>query len=950
MKSDVWRLEDATGRAFELPEHGKVVVGSSAERATIVIDAPGVDDAHCAIGRARDGSFAVKDLGSAAGTFIDGRRTQAGRLENGTRLTLGSQDLWVLAPGEVRAPGETAGSAARQRDPSLPRRIGGFRIEERLGRGGMGEVFLAVQESLHRPVALKVLSPEFAADVAFVHRFQSEARAAAALSHPNVVVVFDVGEADGHHFLAMEYMSGGNLEERIEREGRLPWRDVVAILRDAASGLAFAEERGILHRDIKPANLMVSASGVVKIADLGLATQVEQQSADGKTFGTPHFISPEQARGEAVDCRSDLYSLGATAYRLLTGRTPFQGRSAREIVRARFTEDPIPPADLVPGVPEPLSELLLSLLARDPDDRPASALALLDELSELPLDGQPERPRRALPIATLLLVVFALGGGAWWFLGRGRTRASEPRAAELGSPPAATTGSDPTDDASFFGDASAGPTNDEEAALRRREREARGAFEAIPSGYSTEDRIDALAEFVDRFPGTDTAAQAARELDELRAERTSADRASERRALEIERTLDRIVEASGWTGADASPEGPVPLGPAVERIRAYQAGTALMTDPDFLAGRARRIEAIVAETLEFAHALAEDAERRIAAGDFDGALGPLERLAHGFELGEPALSDPRAFEELRALSAAAAERIANLDAEREAWRTELVLADRLDLAAALGSASPFPAELGALRPGATAKRLLGLAPARSDTERTRRAHILSRLQSARAALDLLPATFSAGLWRRRTVAVPGPRRASSREVVGVRDDGLLLGAEGNAEFLPFGRFASDPETLAALFRNRFSRQLTPAEAASVTRLLTLAGVARVLATTVPFLASADGGLFGPKDRESIEESFAPARKWALRHDPEDTEQRSALAELAEEEAAARILAEALRAAAEESWTQAAADLEDLLRGHGDAWIVLALSDGTAIPEDAVTRAHDASPAGASNDH
>ena len=263
----------------------------------------------------------------------------------------------------------------------------------------MGEVYSAVQESLQRPVALKVVSSRFEADRDFVDRFVAEARAAAALSHPNVVTVHDVGEEAGQHYISMEYMEGGNLEERVTLLGPLPIREAIGVLADATKGLVFAELRGIVHRDIKPANLMQDAFGNTKIADLGLATQINaevQDEGDRKIFGTPHFISPEQARGERVDCRSDLYSLGATVYRLLSGRTPFEGQTTREILRGHFQERPRPLAELVPGLPPALSLLVARLLEKDPGQRYPSASALLLEVEQLrstPLDaaaaGQP---------------------------------------------------------------------------------------------------------------------------------------------------------------------------------------------------------------------------------------------------------------------------------------------------------------------------------------------------------------------------------------------------------------------------------------------------------------------------------------------------------------------------------------------------------------------------------
>src|SRR5262249_31377205 len=201
--------------------------------------------------------------------------------------------------------------------------------------------------------------------------------------HANVVVVYDVGEENGAHYLSMEFMAGGSLEQKLAASGPLPWKAVLGVLSDAAGGLAYAESRGIVHRDIKPANLMYSGTGTVKIADLGLATTIDAEASEAvdgrRVYGTPHFVSPEQARGEAVDHRSDLYSLGATAYRLLSGKTPFEGATTREILRALQNEAPRPLKELVPGVPDELAEVVMRLMEKQPAARYPTAEALRRE-------------------------------------------------------------------------------------------------------------------------------------------------------------------------------------------------------------------------------------------------------------------------------------------------------------------------------------------------------------------------------------------------------------------------------------------------------------------------------------------------------------------------------------------------------------------------------------------
>ena len=258
----------------ELPRAGVLVIGSDPDRAGFLVDGQGVADVHCAIGRAKGGGWALKDLGSNYGTLVNGERARTVKLAAGDEIVVGSRRLRVVDPAlspPVEAPRPRAA-------PSALDEVAGYRIEKALGRGGMGQVFLAVQESLQRKVALKVLSESLAADADFVRRFQAEARAAAALNHPNIVTVHDVWEEGGRHLLSMEYMDCGTLEARVAALGRLPWREALDVLSDAAKGLVYAELRGIVHRDIKPANLMLNEVGTTKISDLGLATHLEAEA------------------------------------------------------------------------------------------------------------------------------------------------------------------------------------------------------------------------------------------------------------------------------------------------------------------------------------------------------------------------------------------------------------------------------------------------------------------------------------------------------------------------------------------------------------------------------------------------------------------------------------------------------------------------------------------------
>ena len=214
----------------------------------------------------------------------------------------------------------------------------------------MGTVYRATQNSLHRTVALKVLSPQLAHDPEFVELFLKEARAAAQLHHPNVVTIFDVGSAGNTHYFSMEVFDGGSVEQWLRREKRLPVDRALTMTRDAAKALEFAESKHILHRDVKPDDLMVTAQGVVKLADLGIAARRGEETTG--RFGTPHFVAPECIKGASADHRSDLYSLGATLFRMLTGRTPFQGANVGEILDAVQRTEAPRLREIDPNIPE----------------------------------------------------------------------------------------------------------------------------------------------------------------------------------------------------------------------------------------------------------------------------------------------------------------------------------------------------------------------------------------------------------------------------------------------------------------------------------------------------------------------------------------------------------------------------------------------------------------------
>ena len=231
-----------------------------------------------------------------------------------------------------------------------------FYVLRRLGRGAMAEVYLAQQLSLGRQVALKVLNAELARDPNYVRRFHHEARAAAALVHGGIVQIYEVGQDDGVHYIAQEYVAGRNLGEVIRSRGSLPPQLALDILRQVAAALHKASSEGIVHRDIKPENIMLARSGEVKVADFGLArVQGDGGGANltqvGVTMGTPLYMSPEQIEGRELDSRSDIYSLGVTAYHMLAGEPPFTGDSPLAVAVQHLNQPATPLASRRPDVP-----------------------------------------------------------------------------------------------------------------------------------------------------------------------------------------------------------------------------------------------------------------------------------------------------------------------------------------------------------------------------------------------------------------------------------------------------------------------------------------------------------------------------------------------------------------------------------------------------------------------
>jgi beta-lactam-binding protein with PASTA domain len=261
---------------------------------------------------------------------------------------------------------------------------GRYHIVRKLGTGGMATVYLAEDQTLGRGVAIKILNERHANDEQFVERFRREAKNAAGLSHPNIVSVFDRGEAEGTYYIAMEHLKGRNLKELIAARGPAPVHIAVDVTRQVLAALGHAHENGIVHRDIKPHNVMIDDNRRVKVTDFGIARAgTSQMTEAGSIVGTAQYLSPEQARGAPVDQRSDLYSVGVVLYELLTGKVPFTGESPVEIAMKHLSDTPPPPSELNPDVPEDLDKIVMRALAKDPARRYQSAQEMDADLERI---------------------------------------------------------------------------------------------------------------------------------------------------------------------------------------------------------------------------------------------------------------------------------------------------------------------------------------------------------------------------------------------------------------------------------------------------------------------------------------------------------------------------------------------------------------------------------------
>ncbi len=359
--------------------------------------------ASCASGGAMPQDHSQQQLGKLAverGLITAGQLREALQEFNvrraaGSRLPLGEVfvELGFLARPQLELLLQAQGGKKRPRE-----QIPGFELIRKLGEGGMGATYLARQTSLDRLVALKVLRPQLSKNSNFTGRFKREAQLAGRLDHVNIVQAIDVGEAGGFHYLVMEYVEGQDLIGLMPENGGMAEAEALQIMAQIGHALQYAHEHGIIHRDVKPDNVLVTKDRVAKLCDFGLARQAEGDSSltqTGTAMGTPHYISPEQARGESgVDIRSDIYSLGATLYRLVTGETPFSGTTAAVVMTKHLTEQVPWPQDVNPDVSDGCSQIIAKAMTKPPAGRYQLPVEMVEDL-ELLANGKPLLHARA---------------------------------------------------------------------------------------------------------------------------------------------------------------------------------------------------------------------------------------------------------------------------------------------------------------------------------------------------------------------------------------------------------------------------------------------------------------------------------------------------------------------------------------------------------------------------
>jgi serine/threonine-protein kinase len=921
-----------------LPAKGRLIIGSSEARANLVLNSQGVADVHSVIARTKDGGWAIQDMGSEFGTMLNGKRVEVARLKAGQTILLASVSLKVIETQPAQdAPATSPKSTAEAppKDPpieappkggkSLVLDIPGYSIQETLGKGGMGAVFRARQDRLHRDVALKVLSPRLAADSDFVRRFHKEAQAVAALNHPNIVTVYDVGEASGTHFIAMEYMDDSSLEELLAKEGRLPWKRVAKLLLGAANGLTYAESRQIVHRDIKPSNLMLNSDDQVKISDLGLAQRANDQSGDGRVFGTPHFMAPEQVRGEATDRRCDIYSLGATGYQLLTGYTPFEGVNSREILRAVLTEEFEPIASHVSDTPAALANLIERMIARSPEDRPQSAESVVDALQRIIAGTAPAEGVRVTTEGDnstskrlALLMGLAVGAAGIYYLKdliAPTTPATiEPAVSAPEEPTVAATPAKSPDESTEEAQASDPESTtapEDDTAQKLFETQAENEFLRVESSdLSLEDRNLKLEELAEKYNGTTAAAKA---LTQVQLNRTTIAKeleASKALIAKQESVIESMTLAAGLDDPAMTPAK------ALAAIYAVPGQEALAGDEVFSAARADLRDKVCMQALSASVNSLQEIKSDLTDPDKDLPKIKLQELVSRLQNLDPEISfNPKGFEDLRKLEAEARALLNDLDRQRGIANSNLSLADEQNIAAYCfdRSENGLISHLRSLNFEVASIRMRELQTAVRSQERAGHIEQLAAdLEQAAASFSVLIDEFEN--WKRNTVSDPRPRR-SSKEAIEITSEGLTLEGDEGDDLVPWSSFSTSPGSLDKLFFRRLNREWTETEKTGVALALNFSATVTVFDQSTNSFAAAKP----LQDRELSAwlDAYDKAASWAPGN-----------LSITSNRLATEKLFRSLSLANAGEWAAAEGSLRHAAEEHAGSLLVLLLSDGS----------------------
>lgn len=375
-----------------------------------------------------DEAIAVDETARPA--FLDRACNGDAELRREVESLLSSHDQ--AGTGFLKAPVVNLSDQAAAAAPARERRIGAYEITQEIGHGGMGEVFRARDTRLQRDVAIKILPTYFVHDAERLRLFEQEARAAASLNHPHICTVHDLGDHHGRPFFVMELLEGQSLNKRIAGKP-IPIAELLNLASQICDALQAAHERGIIHRDIKPANIFLSTNGQIKILDFGVAKLVEETHSTASAtcmppaeitagplpgtpwglMGTPAYLSPEQARGEEVDARTDIFSFGLVLYEMATGQRAFRGKTSEELINAILYENPVKPSTLNPELSANLERIILRALEKERSARYQSSSELLHDLSEFQKAGQRRKvwmTRVAVAVSALLLATAALVG------------------------------------------------------------------------------------------------------------------------------------------------------------------------------------------------------------------------------------------------------------------------------------------------------------------------------------------------------------------------------------------------------------------------------------------------------------------------------------------------------------------------------------------------------------